>query len=115
MLAVAQNGYAVGDRERLLQRVGDEYDGYVPMLQPLDQRKELMLLFWRQSRRRFVEDDHLCVVMNCARNLHHLLLACAKSRHDGGRIDVKIERLQKLLARDVDAAEAVKLLGVGQI
>ena len=56
MLAVAQNGDAVGMGERLFQRMADEDDGYAARLQPAHQREEMPLLLrrqrWRSARRR---------------------------------------------------------------
>ena len=48
-------------------------------------------------------------------DLHHLLLAGAEARDQRGRIDVEIQRLQELLAGDVDAAQPVEPLRIGQI
>ena len=115
MLAVAHDGDAVGDLQRLLQRMRDEDDRDAARLQPLDQREELVLLLRRQRRRRLVEDDDLGVVMHRPRDLDHLLLAGAEAGHHGGRIDVEVERLQELLAGDVDAAQPVEALVVGQV
>ena len=115
MLAVAHDGDAVGDGERLLQRMADEDDRDAALLQPLDEREELVLLLRRQRRRRLVEDDHLGVVMHRPRDLHHLLLAGAEAGHHRGRVDVEVERLEELLARDIDAAQPVEALLVGQV
>ena len=83
-------------------------------LQPLDQREELLLLLGRQGRGRLVEDDDLGVVLHRPRDLDHLLLAGAEPGDERRRIDVEIERLQELLAGDVDAAQPVEELLVGQ-
>ena len=115
MLAVAHHRDAVGDQQRLLQRVADEDDRDAALLQPLDEREELVLLLGRQRRRRLVEDDHLRIVVHRARDLDHLLLAGAEARDHRGRIDVEVQRLQELLAGDVDAAQPVEALLVGQV
>ena len=107
-LAVAQDGDAVGDQQRLLQRVADEDDRDAARLQPPDQREEVPLLLRRQRRRRLVEDDDLGVVVNGAGDLDHLPLGRAQRRDHGGRVDRKVQRLQELLRRDVGAAQPVE-------
>jgi hypothetical protein len=74
-----------------------------------------MLLFGRERSGRLVEDDDLRVVMNGARNFDHLLLTRAEARDDRRWIDREVERLQELLAGDVDTAQPVERLGVTQV
>ncbi len=107
MAAVAQHGDAVGDQQRLLERVRDEDDGDAALLEIAHQVEEVFLLLGRQAGRRLVEDDHLGVVQHGARDLDHLLLGGAELRHRGCRRHVEIERLQELLGGDVDAAQAI--------
>ena len=71
-----------------------------------------MIFFGSQRPRRLVENDNLRVVMNGTGNLDHLLLTRAETGYHGSGIDREIERLQELLAGDVDAPEAIERLGV---
>jgi hypothetical protein len=57
MLAVAQDGDAVGELQRLLQRMRDEDDRDAACLQAADQGEEVVLLLRRQRGGRLVEDD----------------------------------------------------------
>ena len=59
------------------------------------------------ARGRLVEDDHLGLVENGARDLDHLLLGGAEQAHGRRRRHVEIQRLQELLRGDIDAAQAV--------
>ena len=115
VLAVAQHGDAIRDRQRFFQRVRNEDDGDAVLLQAADQREEVMLLLWRQGRGWLVEDDDLGLVVHRTGDFHHLLLRRAELRHEHGRIDAEVQRLQKLLRRDVDAAQAVEKLLVAEI
>ena len=84
-------------------------------LQPLDQREEMMLLLGRQRRGRLVEDDDLGIVVHGPGDLDHLLLPGSESGDESRRVDMEVQRLQELLAGDVDAAKPVEAPGVGQI
>ena len=98
-LAVAQDGDAVGEQQRLFQRMADEDDRHAARLEAPHQREEMALLLRRQRRRRLVEDDHFGIVVDGARDLHHLPLGRAERLDDGGRIDREVQRLQELLRR----------------
>ncbi len=73
------------------------------------------LLLRRQGRGRLIENDDLRLVLDGARDLHHLALGGAERRDDGGGIDGEVQRLQELLGGDIDAAQAVQELLVAQI
>ena len=79
-------------------------------LEVVDEVEEVLLLLGRQARRRLVEDDDLGVVQHRAGDLDHLLLGRAEQAHHRRRVDVELQRLQELLRRDVDAAQAVEEL-----
>ncbi len=112
---VAQDGDAVGDRQRLLERVGDEDDRHAAFPEPFDQREELVLFLGRQRRGRLIKDDHPGVVVDGAGDLHHLFLPRAQRGDQRGRIDMEVQRLQELLPGDVDAAQPVERLVVHQV
>ena len=107
LLPVAQNGDAVGQQQRLLERVRDEHDRDAAPLEVAHEIEEVLLLFRRQRRRRLVEDDHLGLVEHGARDFDHLLLGRAERADGRGRGDVEIQRLQELLRGDVDAAQSI--------
>ena len=113
--AVAQDGDAVGDLERLFERVADEDDGDAVGAQSFDQREKMALLFRRQRRRRLVENDELGLEPHRARDLHHLPLGGAERLHGRGRLDREIERLQKLLRVDVGSAQPVEEFFVAEV
>ena len=98
-LAVAQDGDAVGDAQRLLQRMADEDDRHAARLEPPHQGEEMALLLGRQRRRRLVEDDDLGIVVDGAGDLDHLPLGGAERGDRCRRIDGEIQRLQELLRR----------------
>ena len=75
----------------------------------------MALLLGRQRRRRLVEDDDLGLVVDGAGDLDHLALGGAERRDDGGGVDGEVERLQKLLGGDVDAAQAVQRFLLAEI
>ena len=107
LLAVAQHGDAVGQDQRLFQRVADEDDGNAALLEVAHEIEEVFPFFRRQGRGRLVEDDHLRIVQHRARDLDHLLLGRAQRADRRGGRNVEVERLQELLRRDIDAAQAV--------
>ncbi len=114
-LAVAQHGDAVGQLQRLLQRVADEDDGDPVALQPAHQIEEVEFLLRRQRRGRLVEDHQPRLVMDGACDLHQLLLAGAERGTRRHRIDVEIERQQEALGLNVEAAQPVEHLLVAQV
>ena len=107
LLAVAQHGDAIGEQQRLFQRVRDEDDRHAALLQVAHQVEEVFLLLGRQRRGRLVEDDHLGLVQHGAGDLDHLLLGRAERADRRRRRDVEVQRLQELLRGDIDAAQAV--------
>ena len=108
MPAVAQHRDAVGQQQRLLERVRDEDHRHAARLEVEHQVEEVLLFLGREAGRGLVEDDDARLVQHRARDLHHLLLGRAEHAHGGGRVDVEIERLQELLRRDVDTAQPVE-------
>src|SRR5262249_1285587 len=69
---------------------------------------EILFLFRRQSCGRLIEDDDFCSVQNGPSNFYHLFFSGAKQTDCSGRIDIELQRLQKLLSRDVYAPQAIK-------
>ena len=111
MLAVAQHGNAVGQQQRFFQRMRDKNDRDAARLEVEHQVKEVLLFFGRQAGGGLVKNDDAGVMQHGAGDFHHLLFGRAQEADAGGGVHVKVERLQKLLRRDVDAAQAVvKLL-----
>jgi len=115
MLAIAQNGDAVGNRQRLFQRVGDEDDRHPIGLEPRDQTEEMVLFLGGEGRGRFVKDDDPRLVVDGTGDFHHLLLRRAQLADEHRGIDVEVQRLQELLGGNVDAAQAVQEPFVAQI
>ena len=93
--------------QRLLQRVRNEDDRHAALLQVAHQVEKVLLLLGRQARRRLVENDHLGLVQHGAGDLDHLLFRRAQRADRHRRRDVEVQRLQKLLCGDIDAAQAV--------
>jgi hypothetical protein len=114
MRAIAQNGDAVGDRQRLFQCMADEDDGDAAFTQALDEAEEVMLLFRRECRRRFIKDDDAGTELQRTRDLHHLFLAGAERGDVFLRIDREVERVEQLLGSDVEAAQTVEEALVAQ-
>ena len=103
-LAVAQHGDAVGDVERLLQRMRYEDDAGAALLQCVEEMEEMLRLLRRQRGRRLVENEHLRVMTHRPHDLDHLPLRGAERLDERERIDVEVERLQRLRRGDVDRA-----------
>ena len=66
----------------------------------------MKLLFRREARGRLVENQDARVMMDRARDLHHLLLARAERGDERHRVDVEIQRKQEALRLDVEAPAA---------
>jgi hypothetical protein len=86
--AIAQHGHAVGDALQLLEPVRHVDDGHTARLQQIDLLEEVRGFARRQHGGGLVEHQHTRVVLQVARDLHHLLLADAQARHGRGRVDV---------------------------
>ena len=69
----------------------NEDDRHPIGFQTANEREEVMFLFRREGRCRFVENDHLGLVMNGAGNFDHLFLSRAELRHIHRRINTEIE------------------------
>jgi len=86
--AVAQHRHAVGDALKLLEAVRDVDDGHAARLQQVDLLEQVRGFARREHGGGLVEHQHARVVLQVARDLHHLLLADAQPRHGRGRVDV---------------------------
>ena len=76
--------------QQLLQSLNFHVDPATPVAH---QGEEMDDLLGRQARGRLVEDDDARLVVDGARDLHHLPLGGAKKRHRRCRIDMEVERL----------------------
>ena len=73
ILALAQDGAAVGDRHDLVELVGDEKDGLALLLEPAHDLHQLVDLLRSQHSGGLVEDEDLIVAVEHLQNLHALL------------------------------------------
>ena len=106
--AIAQNRDSIGLGQGFFECMGDEYDGNAGALQALHQRKKMTLFLGSKCRGRLVEDDDLGLVMDSAGDLDHLSLG--RSERSDGRSGIysEVERLQKLLCGNVNAAQPIE-------
>ena len=113
--AVPEDGDAIGDIERFLQRMADEDDRNLLLAQSIDEREEMVLFLRREGCGRLIEDDDFGVETHRPRDLDHLALRGAE-RLDGRRgVDGEVEGLKKLLRLDIGAPQAVVEFLVAQI
>ncbi len=75
----------------------------------------MKLLLGRERGGRLVEDQNARVMVHGARDLHHLLLACAKRRDERHRVNIEVERQQEALGLDIEAAQPVEELLLAKI
>ena len=73
ILALAQDGAAVGDRHDLVELVGDEEDGLALLLEPAHDLHQLVDLLRGQHSGRLVEDQDLVVAVQHLQDLNALL------------------------------------------
>ena len=110
MLAIAQDGDAIGDLQRFLERMGNKDNGDASLLEIENQVEEIFLLLRRQRRCRLVEYYDFDVVQHCPRDFDHLLLGRAEQTDGRSRRDIEIKRLQELLRGDINSAQSVEEL-----
>ena len=91
LFAVAQHGNAVGEHQRLFERMRDEDYRHAALLEIADEVEEVFLLFWSERGRRLVEDDHFGAVEHGARDLDHLLLCRAERSNGRRRGDIEVQ------------------------
>lgn len=75
--------------ERLLERVRDEDDALAAIAEPAQKIEEVLFLLGRERGSRLVEDDDARLVVDGARDLHHLLLRGAQVGDVRRGIDVQ--------------------------
>ena len=106
--AVAQNGDAIGVRKRLFERMRDEDHRDAGLLQRRHQLEQMIRLFRRQRRGRFVQNDDPSVIEHGAGDLDHLAFGGRKRAGQLGRIDVEVETLQHLSRRVSHFADRIE-------
>ena len=97
--AAAHDGDVVGDREHLVELVGDEDQGVALGLELAQVREERVDLLRHQHRGRLVEDDDLGAAVEHLEDLHALPLADA-------------ERLDELVGVEVEAVASSEISSI---
>ncbi len=95
-MAVAEYREAIGDREHLVQAVGDEDRRDALVAEPPDEREERLHLVVGERARRLVEDEDARVDRQSARDLDHLLLVGPQPPDEVVRVDVELEAGERL-------------------
>ena len=110
MFAVSKHRDAVGNLKRFFQSVRDVDDRHPKPGQASNEREEVSLLLRGEGSGRLVENHNTRVRTHRPGDLDHLSLRRTERGHVMRGIDRKIQRLKKLLGRDVDASQPVERL-----
>ncbi|MCY1175005.1 hypothetical protein D9M73_152250 [compost metagenome] len=86
-IAVAQHGNALRDPRQLFEAMGDVDDRYAASLQAGDLLEQHFDLAGSEHRGRLVENQHMTIANQVARDLHHLLVADAQLADQGVRVN----------------------------
>jgi len=92
LLPAPEDGDPVGDREHLVQLMGDEDDRMALPLERLDDLEQLLGLLRRQDSRRLVEDEDVRPAVERLQDLDALLLADGDVFYASLRVDGEVER-----------------------
>ncbi|MCY1404105.1 hypothetical protein D9M71_193050 [compost metagenome] len=86
-VAVAQHGNALRDSRQLFEAMGDVDDRYAASLQAGDLLEQHFDFAGSEHRGRLVENQHMTIANQVARDLHHLLVADAQLADQGVRVN----------------------------
>ena len=105
VFAVAQNRHAIGQLQNFRELMGYENDARALFLQLSDDVEQLAHVLTAQGCRRFVQNQHLRIRRQRARNHQHLLLPDRQLAHIRARIQRDVIILEEFLRRFAHRAE----------
>ena len=94
---VAQNGAAVGDRDDLIEAMGDIDDGGAPPLHAREHREQSLDLALFQRRRRLVQDEDAAFPAQRLGDRHELALREAERSDGPVRVGIEVELREHIM------------------